>query len=57
MNDTSKEYTFTAPPKPVGYWVLYEGAPQLMMFEMHHKPTEQKIKNTEELLGWKWRDA
>jgi hypothetical protein len=49
--------TFTQPPKPVGYWVLYDGAPQTLSFAMYHKPTDEQIKNTEQLLGWKWRDA
>ena len=56
MTDEQSNYTLALPLKPVGYWVLYEGAPQRMMFAMYRKPTEQQIKNTEELLGWKWRD-
>jgi hypothetical protein len=27
------------------------------MFSMYQKPTDDHIKNTEELLGWKWKDA
>jgi len=27
------------------------------MFSMYQKPTDEQIKNTEELLGWKWKDA
>jgi len=52
-----EKYTITQPPKPVGYWVLYEQAPQTISFAMHHKPTDEQIKNTEQLLGWKWKDA
>jgi hypothetical protein len=55
--DDGKTYTFYQPPKPVGYWVLYEQAPQTVSFSMYHKPTDEQIKNTEQLLGWKWRDA
>lgn len=52
-----KKYTITQPPKPVGYWVLYAQASQHISFAMYHKPTDEQIKNTEQLLGWKWRDA
>jgi hypothetical protein len=55
--DDGKTYTFIQPPKPIGYWVLYEQAPQRISFSMYHKPTDEQIKNTEQLLGWKWRDA
>jgi len=44
-------------PKPVGYCVMYPGAPQKVMFQVHHKPTPEQIKNTETLLGWGWQDA
>jgi hypothetical protein len=27
------------------------------MFQVHHKPTPDQIKNTETLLGWGWQDA
>jgi len=52
------EYSIARPPEPVGYWVLY---PQIAhsptAFAMFHKPTPEQIKNTEELLGWGWKDA
>jgi hypothetical protein len=51
------EYTFAPSPKPVGYWVLYPKAIQKTSFAMYHKPTDEQIKNTEQLLGWKWEDA
>ena len=50
-------YTFYNPPKPVGHWVLYAQAPTKTMFSMYYKPTDVQIKNTEELLGWTWKDA
>jgi hypothetical protein len=50
-------YKFVEPPKPVGYWDLYAQAPQRTSIAMYHKPTDEQIKNTEQLLGWKWRDA
>ena len=44
-------------PKTVGYWVLY---PQCktgnIKFAMYYKPTDEQIKNTEQLLGWGWED-
>jgi hypothetical protein len=49
----SKAFT----PTPVGAWVLYSGAPSTTKFMMYAKPTDEQIKNTEELLGWKWADV
>jgi hypothetical protein len=43
-------------PKAVGNWVLYANAPQTLKFRMYAKPTDEQIKNTEALLGWKWED-
>ena len=51
------EYKFHKPPEPVGYWVLYDLNNPSFYFPMYTKPTEQQIKNTEDLLGWKWKDA
>jgi hypothetical protein len=52
-----QEYTFITPPKPVGYWILYpqQGAYKTQ-FAMYYRPTDEQIKNTEELLGWGWID-
>jgi hypothetical protein len=49
-------YTFMQPSKPVGYWVMYPQGPLHTSFAMYHKPTDEQIKNTEQLLGWGWRD-
>jgi hypothetical protein len=51
------EYTFIKPPEPVGYWILDPKGFVHSQIAMYSKPTEQQIKNTEELLGWKWEDA
>jgi hypothetical protein len=51
------KYTIYRSPQPVGYWVLYAEANPHTSFAMYHKPTDEQIKNTEQLLGWKWRDA
>ena len=50
-------YTLALSPKPVGYWVLYPHASPHTQFSMYHKPTDEQIKNTEQLLGWQWRDV
>ena len=50
-------YTIMSSPKPVGYWVLYPHVTPHTQFSMYHKPTDEQIKNTEQLLGWQWRDA
>jgi hypothetical protein len=44
-------------PQPVGYWVLYLGAPMCTKFAMYARPTEQQIAATCELLGWGWEDC
>ena len=49
--------TFTAPPKPAGYWVLYPGHSLQTRFGMFVRPTDEQIKNTEALLGWGWEEA
>lgn len=46
-----------AAPKPSGYWVLYDNAPHKIRFYVYHRPTDEQIKNTEQLLGWKWEEA
>lgn len=51
-----QQMTIYKPPEPVGYWVLYPGAAQIKMFAMYRKPTDEQIKNTEQLLGWGWKD-
>jgi hypothetical protein len=51
------EYTCAGTPKPVGRWILYPQTTPYITFAVYHKPTDEQIKNTEELLGWKWEDA
>jgi hypothetical protein len=57
MKSYETKHFFYEPPKPVGAWVLYPNAPTLTKFMMYAKPTDEQIKNTEELLGWKWEDV
>jgi len=49
--------TFSAPPKPVGFWVLYPGNAFQTRFSMFVRPTDEQIKNTEALLGWGWEET
>jgi hypothetical protein len=53
------EYSITAiqQPKVVGWWVLYPQTSPTTQFAMYYKPTDEQIKNTEQLLGWGWKDA
>jgi hypothetical protein len=44
---------FVKPPEPVGFWVI-GGSYQV---PVRVKATDEQIKNTEELLGWEWKDA
>lgn len=56
---TTQTIVLASTPKPVGYWVLGwsgDGHPYVQ-FCMYKKPTDEQIKNTEALLGWKWIDA
>lgn len=50
-------YSILKPPTPVGYWVLYPGGTYTTKFSMYARPTNEQIKNTEQLLGWKWEEA
>ena len=46
------------PPKPVGSWTLDPNPGHLTTkFVLYAKPTDEQIKNTEEMLGWKWQDV
>ena len=38
-------------PKPVGAWDLGK-----FQFSVYRRPTDEQIKNTEEMFGWKWMD-
>ncbi len=54
--------TFPKPPPAVGYWdiggIRSEGCNYAgMMVPVYCKPTDEQIKNTEQMLGWKWRDV
>ena len=51
------QYTFVMPPTPVGWWCLYQVQGYSTQFAVWDKPTDEQIKNTEELLGWKWKEA
>jgi len=59
MTIANEGYVFAIPraPEPVGYWVLYTEGPMRTKFPMYHKPTAEQIANTEQLLGWGWKDA
>ena len=56
-NTTNTIYEFISSPKPVGCWILYGETPPHTAFMMYKKPTDEQIKNTEQLLGWTWKDA
>ena len=56
INGSGPMLAFASPPKPVGWWVLYAQGPQRTAFAVYYKPTDEQIKNTEQLLGWTWRD-
>lgn len=50
------EYTFITPPKPVGAWILDPQGAWHTQLAMYSKPTDEQIKNTEAMFGWKWKD-
>ena len=57
-NDHQYGYmTIALPPKPIGWWCLYQVQGYSTQFAVWNKPTDEQIKNTEELLGWKWKEA
>jgi len=49
-------YTLAKFPDPVGYWILDPGGSPYTKFAMYRRPTDEQIKNTEELLGWSWKE-
>jgi len=49
-------FEFHEPFKPVGHWQIGPGNVGIL-FPVYEKPTDEQIKNTEELLGWKWKDS
>lgn len=55
--DTNRSIGFLSTPSPVGFWVLYPGAPLETRFPMYVRPTDEQIRNTTALLGWGWKDA
>ena len=56
VTNLTPTYAFFQPPKPVGAWVLDPGGVVHTQFAMHSKPTDEQIKNTEAMFGWKWKD-
>jgi hypothetical protein len=49
---SNTEITFIAEPKYVGSWCI--GGNWYVM--LTKKPTDEQIKNTEQLLGWIWNE-
>ena len=50
--------TFNKQPDAVGFWRLsYGNDTAFTQFAMYARPTDEQIKNTEELLGWTWVEA
>jgi hypothetical protein len=43
--------------EPVGYWCLSNAPGPTTLFPMFVKPSDEHIQNTEDMLGWKWREA
>ena len=58
--EPSQTYEIYIPPKPVGGWVIdpaaSEGHGPCTMFTVYRKPTDEQVKNTEAMFGWKWKD-
>jgi hypothetical protein len=49
-------YALSTPPKPVGAWILDPQGFCHTQLAMYSKPTDEQIKNTEAMFGWKWKD-
>ena len=49
---TTEKYSINVGPSFVGAWVV-GGWTQFYVYE---RPTDEQIKNTEALLGWKWKE-
>ena len=53
---SAPECTLITPPKPVGAWILDPQGAWHTQLAMYSKPTDEQIKNTEAIFGWKWKD-
>lgn len=42
---------------PAGYWLTNADSEQPVVFAVHQRPTDARIAYTEQLMGWKWKDA
>jgi hypothetical protein len=51
-SDSLNEYTIQSLPSPVGTWVI--GG--LLHINITKRPTDEQIKNTEEMFGWEWKE-
>ena len=51
MSET-KDVFATLNPPIAGYWVLGGN----FHITIETKPTDEQIKNTEEMFGWRWKD-
>ena len=49
-------FTIYKPTPPVGFWRLSDSTMSFSI-AMYSKPTDEQIRNTEALLGWKWENA
>ena len=50
--NNQSNYVFIPPPQNAGCWVI-GGTWHVYIRE---KPTDEQIKNTEQMFGWKWKD-
>jgi len=57
MNKDNWPENWLQQPKVVGWLVLYPQESTANYFAMYYKPTDEQIKNTEQLLGCGWKDA
>ena len=53
--DAPPRFAFYSPPPPAGFWII-SPSPYLIQWPVSVRPTDEQIKNTEQLLGWKWID-
>jgi hypothetical protein len=51
-----QEYTFQAPPKPKGWWVIGKSHWGQIQFAVYVKPNRLHQLMTKILLGWDWLD-
>ena len=51
------DFTFTNPPKPVGYFIMLDAPGQRVIYQMPYKPKWLHRVSMLFFFGWRWVDT